>query len=74
MRRGSLPKGAPTAGAVVQYKGLIDGVRRIAQEEGFKGLYRGLGPSLVMVKIPLVSCKLSLNEHGQGVLDPGKHS
>jgi len=61
LQRGSALKAAGVARAgasagaskvqvpMVQYTGFMDGVRRITQEEGVRGLYRGLGPSLLMV-------------------------
>jgi solute carrier family 25 folate transporter 32 len=49
---GMAKAGMASAGSkvpMVQYTGFVDGVCRIAQEEGIRGLYRGLGPSLLMV-------------------------
>lgn len=51
IRRGSIPKGSPVTGSTAQYRGFLDGVRKIALEEGVRGLYKGLGPSLVMVAL-----------------------
>jgi len=66
LQRGSALKAAGVARAgasagaskvqvpMVQYTGFMDGVRRITQEEGVRGLYRGLGPSLLMVSKSLI--------------------
>jgi solute carrier family 25 folate transporter 32 len=44
------PGGAPTpAGAQQRYSGLGDCLLRTAREEGLRGLYAGLGPSLALV-------------------------
>lgn len=67
LRRGSIPKGSPSSGSIVQYKGFFDGVRKIAQEEGVKGLYKGLGPSLVMVSPFPIHLKLFLLKNLQDV-------
>jgi hypothetical protein len=34
---------------VLPYRGFLDALVRIGREEGFKGYYKGLGPSLVLV-------------------------
>ena len=45
----------PMASAAAQsatpppYRGFVHAVKEIARQEGFKGFYRGLGPSLLMV-------------------------
>ena len=41
------PTGAQADGA--RYSGLLHALRRIATDEGLRGLYRGLGPSLALV-------------------------
>jgi solute carrier family 25 folate transporter 32 len=37
------------AAAGRQYKGFLDALVRIGKEEGLRGYYKGLGPSLVLV-------------------------
>lgn len=41
---------AAAAAAAVPYKGLMDAFVRIGREEGLKGYYKGLGPSLLLVR------------------------
>lgn len=40
---------ATAAQQSVPYRGFSHAVKQIAREEGWKGFYRGLGPSLLMV-------------------------
>lgn len=40
---------AQPAAAGRQYRGFMDAIARIGREEGFRGYYKGLGPSLVLV-------------------------
>ena len=39
----------PSSAAAAHYRGLFDGLRRVGTEEGVRGLYAGIGPSLVLV-------------------------
>ena len=36
--------------ALIPYRGMVDAAQRIAREEGLAGFYKGLGPSLLMVR------------------------
>ncbi len=45
--RMALQQRAPAAG-IVPYKGLMDALVRIGKEEGIKGYYKGIGPSLLL--------------------------
>ena len=36
--------------ALIPYRGMVDATLRIAREEGLAGFYKGLGPSLLMVR------------------------
>ena len=36
--------------ALPPYRGMVDAVKQIAREEGLAGFYRGLGPSLLLVR------------------------
>ena len=59
MRKLAAPATAPrvAAGAAAavpaHYQGFADCLRQIAREEGLRGLYRGLGPSLLLVRTSL---------------------
>ncbi len=41
--------GRPAAAATQLYNGFLDALVRIGREEGLRGYYKGLGPSLVLV-------------------------
>ena len=41
--------GSTAASTAAPYRGMADAVTRIAREEGLRGFYRGLGPSLLLV-------------------------
>ena len=45
----ALQQRSTAVAGVVPYKGMGDALSRIGREEGFKGYYKGLGPSLVLV-------------------------
>lgn len=45
------PRTARTSNA---YRGFAHAVRQIAKEEGFAGFYRGLLPSLLLVRIAVI--------------------
>ena len=51
------PRQAP---AVQPYRGFLHAVGHIGRHEGLAGFYRGLGPSLIMVKPPAVLCACGL--------------
>lgn len=54
--RQGVPAGAGPGSCVSgsrQYKGLVDAIVRIGREEGLRGYYKGLGPSLVLVSVSL---------------------
>ncbi len=39
--------------ALPPYRNMVDAVKQIAREEGLSGFYRGLGPSLLLVRCNL---------------------
>jgi len=41
--------GGHSAEAGKQYRGFLDAMWKIGREEGLRGYYKGLGPSLVLV-------------------------
>ncbi len=47
----ALQQRGATAAGVRPYKGLVDAFVRIGREEGFRGYYKGLGPSLILVSM-----------------------
>jgi Mitochondrial carrier protein len=44
--------GAALKPALPRYRGMLDAVAQIAKEEGVRGFYRGLVPSLFLVRAP----------------------
>ncbi|KAK6099354.1 hypothetical protein MT418_000780 [Batrachochytrium dendrobatidis] len=47
-----------------QYRGILDGARKIITNEGFRGLYRGLIPNLIGI-CPEKAIKLAMNDYAR---------
>jgi solute carrier family 25 folate transporter 32 len=58
------------SGMASPYRGFADAVGQIAREEGFRGFYRGLLPSLLLVRVLVKSFRrpVSLNVAGVGLV------
>ena len=44
------PRSPVRRALLAPYRGMVHAVREIAREEGFRGFYRGLTPSLLLVR------------------------
>lgn len=59
-----------TSGAVL-YRGLFGTASTIWRDEGFRGMYRGLGP-LILGYLPTWTVYFTVYEKAKGVLEPGE--
>lgn len=64
----SLRQGAGPSEVV--YNGLVGTANKIWHDEGFKGMYRGLGP-LILGYLPTWTVYFTVYEKAKGVLEPG---
>lgn len=62
---------AGTASNTVLYRGLFGTASTIWVNEGFRGMYRGLGP-LILGYLPTWTVYFTVYEKAKGVLEPGE--
>lgn len=63
--------GSGTTSGTVLYRGLFGTASTIWRGEGFRGMYRGLGP-LILGYLPTWTVYFTVYEKAKGVLEPGE--